>query len=98
LPVQVLQMILRESLTLVVLGVLVGIAISVGAMRWIANLLFGIPANDSLTYICVALPARGGDRRLPAPRTPCGEDRAHGGVAILSRRSVSFGFCLHREV
>jgi ABC-type antimicrobial peptide transport system permease subunit len=30
LPAQVLQMILRESLTLVMLGVLVGVAISIG--------------------------------------------------------------------
>ena len=55
LPAQVLQMILRESLTLVVLGVLVGVAISVGATRWIASLLFGLPANDPITYGCVAL-------------------------------------------
>ena len=54
-PAQVLQMILRESLTLVVLGVLVGVAISVGATRWIAGLLFGLPANDPVTYGCVAL-------------------------------------------
>lgn len=52
---QVLQMILRESLTLVVLGVLVGVAISVGATRWIASLLFGLPADDPITSGCVAL-------------------------------------------
>ena len=55
LPAQVLQMILRDSLTLVVLGVLVGVAISVGATRWIASLLFGLPANDPITFGCVAL-------------------------------------------
>jgi predicted permease len=55
LPAQVLRMILRESLTLVVLGVLVGIAISAGATRWIASMLFGLPANDPITYGCVAL-------------------------------------------
>jgi predicted permease len=55
LPAQVLQMILRESLTLVVLGLLVGVAISVGATRWIAGMLFGLPANDPITYGCVAL-------------------------------------------
>jgi predicted permease len=55
LPAHVLRMILRESLTLVVLGVLVGVALSVGATRWIASLLFGLPANDPVTYGCVAL-------------------------------------------
>ena len=55
LPAQVLQMILRESLTLVVLGVLVGVALSVGATRGIASMLFGLPANDPITYGCVAL-------------------------------------------
>ena len=48
-------MILRESLTLVVLGVLVGVALSMGATRWIASLLFGLPAKDPITYGCVAL-------------------------------------------
>lgn len=55
LPAQVLRMILRESLTLVVLGVLVGVALSAAATRGIASLLFGLPANDPITYGCVAL-------------------------------------------
>jgi predicted permease len=55
MPAQVLQMILRESLTLVVLGALIGVAISFGATRWIASLLFGVPANDPITYALVAL-------------------------------------------
>lgn len=55
LPAQVLRMILRESLTLVALGVVIGGALSVGATRWIASLLFGVPAHDPVTYGCVAL-------------------------------------------
>ena len=55
LPTQVLRMILRESLTLVVLGVLVGVAIAVGATRWIESMLFGLSANDPITYGCVVL-------------------------------------------
>jgi predicted permease len=55
MPAQVLRMVLRESLTRVVLGALVGVGISVGATRWIASLLFGVPANDPITYGCVAL-------------------------------------------
>jgi predicted permease len=55
LPAQVLQMILRESLKLVVFGALVGVALSVGATRWIASMLFGLPANDPITYGCVTL-------------------------------------------
>lgn len=55
LPAHVLKMILRESLTLVALGVLVGLGAAMGATRWIASMLFGLPANDPVTYGCVAL-------------------------------------------
>ncbi|MEO7699703.1 MAG: ABC transporter permease, partial [Opitutus sp.] len=54
-PAHVLRMILRESLMLVMLGVLVGVAAAMGATRWIASMLFGLSADDPITYVCVAL-------------------------------------------
>jgi ABC-type antimicrobial peptide transport system permease subunit len=37
------------------LGVLVGIAVSLGLTRLIAGLLFGVSATDPLTFLLVAL-------------------------------------------
>jgi predicted permease len=55
LPAQVLRMVLRESLILVAVGVLIGVAAALGATRWIASLLFGVPAHDPVTYGGIAL-------------------------------------------
>lgn len=55
LPRQVLGMIVRESLLLVVIGVVVGIGAALGATRWISSLLFNVPATDPFTYALVAL-------------------------------------------
>jgi ABC-type antimicrobial peptide transport system permease subunit len=55
LPGHVLGMILRESLTLVCLGVAAGIAAACGASRLIASMLFGLSPTDPLTYGSVAL-------------------------------------------
>ncbi len=55
LPAHVLKMILRESLGLVILGVLVGVAAALGATRLISSLLFGLSPGDPITYACVAL-------------------------------------------
>jgi ABC-type antimicrobial peptide transport system permease subunit len=54
LPSHVLGMIVRESMGLVVLGVLIGIGAAWGATRWISSMLFGLSANDPLTYVVVA--------------------------------------------
>jgi predicted permease len=45
----VLQMVLRESLVLVVLGVVIGVAAALGAGRSVASLLFGLQATDITT-------------------------------------------------
>ncbi|HEX4566289.1 MAG TPA: FtsX-like permease family protein [Vicinamibacterales bacterium] len=53
---EVLQMILRESLRLVAIGVVCGIAASVGAGRLIKTMLYGLPPHDTSTLaiaICV---------------------------------------------
>lgn len=55
LPGNVLRMVLRESLVLVMLGVLVGTAAALGATRWTASFLFGITPTDPLMYIVIAL-------------------------------------------
>jgi ABC-type antimicrobial peptide transport system permease subunit len=39
---------------MVSLGVLVGIPVSLAASRWIASFLYGIKAQDPLTYVAIA--------------------------------------------
>jgi predicted permease len=53
-PARVLRMMLRESLTLVCLGVAVGLAAAYGASRLVATMLFGLSPTDPLTYGAVA--------------------------------------------
>jgi predicted permease len=55
LPGHVLGMIVRESMGLVILGVLLGIGAAWGATRAIATMLFGLSPNDPLTYALVAV-------------------------------------------
>ena len=51
---QVVGMVMRDTLRMVSLGVLVGIPVSLAASRWIASFLYGIKAQDPLTYIATA--------------------------------------------
>ncbi len=55
LPLQVLAMILRESLALVCAGVLLGVLAAMGAGRLIASMLFGLSPTDPSTFATVAL-------------------------------------------
>ena len=55
LPGHVLRMILRESLTLVVLGVLAGAAAAYASGRLLSSMLFGLSFTDPVTYGSVAL-------------------------------------------
>jgi putative ABC transport system permease protein len=48
-----LGMILRQSLTVVVIGIAIGLVASFGATRLVASLLYGVGANDVLTYASV---------------------------------------------
>jgi predicted permease len=50
LPRGVLWMVVRESLGLVVLGVLLGIAAAAAATRWIESMLFGLSTTDPAAY------------------------------------------------
>jgi predicted permease len=51
---QVIGMVMRDTLRMVFVGVLVGIPVSLAASRWIASFLYGVEAQDPLTYIAIA--------------------------------------------
>jgi predicted permease len=55
MPRQVLAMILGESLRLVVLGVLLGLAGALAAARLLTSLLYGLPPTDVPTYAIATL-------------------------------------------
>jgi putative ABC transport system permease protein len=50
---QMLGMVLRQSLTLVVIGITIGFLVALGATRVMATLLYGVGANDFSTYAIV---------------------------------------------
>ena len=54
LPGQVLRMVLRESLTLVAVGLVLGLAVAYSVRRFVETMLFGLTAADPLTYAAVA--------------------------------------------
>ena len=54
LPGQVLQMVLRESFTLVAVGLVLGLAVAYSVRRFVESTLFGLSAADPLTYAVVA--------------------------------------------
>jgi putative ABC transport system permease protein len=51
----VLKLVVKQGMSLAGIGVLVGIAVSLGLTRLMAGLLFGVSATDPLTFILVAL-------------------------------------------
>ena len=51
---QVLQMVLRESFTLVAVGLVLGLAVAYSVRRFVESTLFGLTAADPLTYAVVA--------------------------------------------
>jgi putative ABC transport system permease protein len=50
---QMLGMVLRQSLTVVLIGIAVGLLAAFGATRLLASLLYGVGANDVVTYASV---------------------------------------------
>jgi putative ABC transport system permease protein len=52
---QMLSMVLRQSLTLVAIGIGIGFLVALGATRVMATLLYGVGANDLSTYAIVIL-------------------------------------------
>jgi predicted permease len=51
---QVIGMVMRDTLRMVLVGVLVGIPVSLAASRWIASFLYGVRAQDPFTYLAIA--------------------------------------------
>lgn len=51
----VLKLVVKQGMGLAGIGVLLGIAVSLGLTRLIAGLLFGVSATDPLTFVLVAL-------------------------------------------
>jgi len=47
----VLRLVMRESMILVVVGVIIGVAVAMGASHLVATLLFGLAATDALTIV-----------------------------------------------
>ena len=52
-PREILVMILRQGVVLTLTGTALGLAVSLGAMRFVAGLLYGISPADPLTFIVV---------------------------------------------
>src|SRR2546423_15054161 len=51
----VLKMVVRQGLTLAVIGVIIGLAGSFALTRLMSNLLFGVRATDPLTFALIAI-------------------------------------------
>jgi putative ABC transport system permease protein len=51
---RMLQTVLREGMTLAVIGVAIGLALAYGLTRLLASLLFGVETRDPLTFVAVA--------------------------------------------
>jgi putative ABC transport system permease protein len=51
----VLKLVVRQGMMLTVIGVVIGLAASLGLTRLIANLLYGIAATDALTFAALSL-------------------------------------------
>jgi ABC-type antimicrobial peptide transport system permease subunit len=51
----VLRLVMRESMTLVIIGVVIGLVVALGSSRLIATLLFGLEPTDALSILAAIL-------------------------------------------
>ncbi|MGH9409242.1 MAG: ADOP family duplicated permease [Vicinamibacterales bacterium] len=49
-----LRLVMRESMTLVVVGLAAGVAIALATGHYLASLLFGVPSKDPMTFLAAA--------------------------------------------
>jgi ABC-type antimicrobial peptide transport system permease subunit len=54
-PLDVLRLLMGESMILVAAGVVIGLVATIGAGRLVASLLFGVPATDMFTIVFAVL-------------------------------------------
>jgi len=54
-PRDVLKLVIRQSMTLVVIGVAIGLAASLALTRLMSSLLFDLSANDPATFVVITL-------------------------------------------
>jgi putative ABC transport system permease protein len=69
-----LQMVLQQSATLVLIGMLVGVPVALGASRLLGAMLYGVGASDIVTYVLVIallLAAASFATIVPAFRATC---------------------------
>ena len=55
----ILMMVLRQGMTLTIIGVVIGLVAAFALTRWMSSMLFGISAADPMTYIVVLLVSLG---------------------------------------
>jgi ABC-type antimicrobial peptide transport system permease subunit len=51
----VLGFVIREGLTLTLIGLLIGVAVSLALTRLMESLLYGVSATDPLTFVFISL-------------------------------------------
>jgi putative ABC transport system permease protein len=53
--IDVLSMVLKNGMTLVISGIVIGVAGALALTRFLTTLLFGVTPTDTLTYVVVSL-------------------------------------------
>jgi putative ABC transport system permease protein len=54
-PRDIMKMVLRQSIVIVVIGLVIGLAAALAGTRAIANLIVGIKPTDPVTFVTVAV-------------------------------------------